>query len=96
KLISIMEHSGLRTLHCNYVHRSTINKKEGLDVPRIFVQGKFSKYVEQDASPCASFHQGNCNHKYSNDLKDCELEVRASSQSEAHCDFNVTDIENKD
>ncbi|KAJ9601499.1 hypothetical protein L9F63_000338 [Diploptera punctata] len=29
---------------CNdYVHRRTINKKENLDVPRIFVQGKFQK-----------------------------------------------------
>jgi methyltransferase-like protein 6 len=26
-----------------YIHRRTINKKEDLDVPRIFVQGKFQK-----------------------------------------------------
>jgi methyltransferase-like protein 6 len=29
------------TLQCDYLHRRTINVKEGVDVERIFVQGKF-------------------------------------------------------
>uniref|UniRef100_A0A0B7B4E4 tRNA N(3)-methylcytidine methyltransferase n=1 Tax=Arion vulgaris TaxID=1028688 RepID=A0A0B7B4E4_9EUPU len=49
KLNSIMEDSGLRTLKSNYVHRSTVNKKEGLNVSRVFVQGKFSKSVEKES-----------------------------------------------
>jgi methyltransferase-like protein 6 len=27
----------------SYVHRRTINKKDGIDVPRIFVQAEFTK-----------------------------------------------------
>lgn len=29
-----------------YVQRRTVNFKEGIDVPRIFVQGKFKKPME--------------------------------------------------
>ena len=34
---------GFETLTLEYVERRTINKKEGVDVPRIFIQGKFRK-----------------------------------------------------
>ena len=34
---------GFEVCNCEYVHRRTVNKKEGLSVPRIFVQGKFVK-----------------------------------------------------
>lgn len=35
--------SGFRTLSNDYVHRRTINKKENIDAPRIFIQCKFQK-----------------------------------------------------
>jgi hypothetical protein len=35
--------AGFEILNNVYIHRRTINKKEDLDVPRIFVQGKFQK-----------------------------------------------------
>ncbi|CAK9817889.1 tRNA N(3)-methylcytidine methyltransferase METTL6 [Anthophora quadrimaculata] len=34
---------GFKILTCNYVHRRTVNLKEKIDVPRIFIQGKFEK-----------------------------------------------------
>lgn len=34
---------GFDVITNSYIHRRTINKKEGLDVPRIFIQGKFQK-----------------------------------------------------
>lgn len=34
---------GFVTITNTYVHRRTVNKKENIDVPRIFVQGKFKK-----------------------------------------------------
>lgn len=34
---------GFETLSCSYVHRRTVNVKENIDVPRIFVQAKFKK-----------------------------------------------------
>jgi len=33
--------AGYTVLSCHYVHRRTINKKEGVDEPRVFVQGRF-------------------------------------------------------
>ena len=33
--------AGFQTLVNEYAHRRTVNKKEGIDVPRIFVQAKF-------------------------------------------------------
>ncbi|BFY98810.1 hypothetical protein BsWGS_01850 [Bradybaena similaris] len=97
KLNSITENCGLKTLQCNYVHRSTINKKEGLDVPRIFVQGKFSKCVEQDLdrTTCSSFHRDSCNNKESNSSHELAVENYVSSQPEPHSDLNVNNVENK-
>ncbi|XP_017881272.1 methyltransferase-like protein 6 isoform X1 [Ceratina calcarata] len=40
---SLFESVGFKTMACDYVHRRTINLKEKIDVPRIFVQGKFEK-----------------------------------------------------
>ncbi|XP_022919642.1 tRNA N(3)-cytidine methyltransferase METTL6 [Onthophagus taurus] len=40
---NVMEKVGFEIISNVYVHRRTINKKEGVDVPRIFVQGKFQK-----------------------------------------------------
>lgn len=36
----LMQNAGFQVCHLNYVKRDTINKKEGICVPRIFVQGK--------------------------------------------------------
>ena len=38
------------THEIQYVHRDTVNKKEGLCVPRIFVQAKFIKPVSAKCS----------------------------------------------
>ncbi|XP_076171950.1 tRNA N(3)-cytidine methyltransferase METTL6 isoform X2 [Ptiloglossa arizonensis] len=40
---NLFESVGFKTLMCNYVQRRTVNLKEKIDVPRIFVQGKFEK-----------------------------------------------------
>lgn len=39
----IFESAGFETITCEYVHRRTVNIKEKVDVPRIFVQAKFRK-----------------------------------------------------
>lgn len=40
---TLFHQAGFQTLHCDYAYRRTVNKKEGIDVPRIFVQAKFVK-----------------------------------------------------
>ena len=40
-LQSLAEDAGFKAVESQYVHRDTVNKKEGLRVPRIFVQAKF-------------------------------------------------------
>ena len=42
---TIFHQSGFQTLENDYAYRRTVNKKEGIDVPRIFVQAKFVKPV---------------------------------------------------
>ncbi|XP_041367405.1 tRNA N(3)-methylcytidine methyltransferase METTL6-like [Gigantopelta aegis] len=39
----LMEQAGFTVTKTTYIQRETVNKKEGLCVPRIFVQGTFSK-----------------------------------------------------
>jgi len=39
----LFESVGFETLACSYVERRTVNVKENIDVPRIFVQAKFKK-----------------------------------------------------
>lgn len=39
----LMDKCGFETVTLEYVERRTINKKEGVDVPRLFLQGKFRK-----------------------------------------------------
>uniref|UniRef100_T2M8X2 tRNA N(3)-methylcytidine methyltransferase n=1 Tax=Hydra vulgaris TaxID=6087 RepID=T2M8X2_HYDVU len=43
KLFELFTSCGYEVVENTYIHRRTINKKEGIDVPRIFVQGKFTK-----------------------------------------------------
>jgi len=40
---SLFHQAGFQTLDIDYAYRRTVNKKEGIDVPRIFVQAKFAK-----------------------------------------------------
>ena len=40
---TLFHQAGFETLVNDYAHRRTVNKKEGVDVPRIFVQAKFRK-----------------------------------------------------
>ncbi|XP_011874138.1 PREDICTED: methyltransferase-like protein 6 [Vollenhovia emeryi] len=39
----LFESVGFETLDCGYVQRRTVNLKENIDVPRVFVQAKFKK-----------------------------------------------------
>ncbi|XP_074651753.1 tRNA N(3)-cytidine methyltransferase METTL6-like [Tubulanus polymorphus] len=43
QLDSLFEGTGFTTLSSDYIHRETVNKKEGLSVERIFVQSKYQK-----------------------------------------------------
>ncbi|OQR70179.1 methyltransferase protein 6-like [Tropilaelaps mercedesae] len=43
----LFEKAGFSTKENSYVCRSTVNRKENIDVPRVFVQGKFVKPFEQ-------------------------------------------------
>ncbi|XP_057371730.1 tRNA N(3)-methylcytidine methyltransferase METTL6-like [Daphnia carinata] len=42
-LKQLVTEAGFEVFTCHYVNRRTINKKEGVDEPRVFVQGKFIK-----------------------------------------------------
>lgn len=42
-LAKLFEEAGLRPVTNDYVLRETVNKKEGLCVPRVFLQSKFTK-----------------------------------------------------
>ena len=48
-LSDLFSKAGFDVVVNEYVHRQTVNKKEGISVPRVFVQSKFSKKTE-DAS----------------------------------------------
>ena len=39
--------AGFYMFENEYVHRRTVNKKEGIDVPRIFIQAKFQKPFDE-------------------------------------------------
>lgn len=43
ELAKLFSESGFQVLMNTYVQRRTVNFKEGIDVPRIFVQGKYKK-----------------------------------------------------
>lgn len=43
KLDELFTSAGFQTAKAEYIFRETINRKEGLCVPRVFVQGKFTK-----------------------------------------------------
>lgn len=42
-LAKLFEEAGLQLVTNDYVLRETVNKKEGLCVPRVFLQSKFTK-----------------------------------------------------
>ncbi|XP_046643552.1 tRNA N(3)-methylcytidine methyltransferase METTL6-like isoform X1 [Daphnia pulicaria] len=43
RLTNLVADAGFDVSSCHYVNRRTVNKKEGVDEPRVFVQGKFIK-----------------------------------------------------
>lgn len=43
KLRELVSEAGFEVVENSYVHRETVNRKEGLSVTRVFVQGKFVK-----------------------------------------------------
>ncbi|XP_021370240.1 methyltransferase-like protein 6 isoform X2 [Mizuhopecten yessoensis] len=56
-LTELVTEAGFIVRECDYVQRETVNKKEGLSVPRIFVQGKFVKPNLKDSSTAK---EGDC------------------------------------
>lgn len=46
ELAKLFSEAGFEILMNTYVQRRTINFKEGIDVPRIFVQGKYKRPAE--------------------------------------------------
>jgi methyltransferase-like protein 6 len=43
EVAGLMQRHGFQSVQSTYVHKHTVNAKEGLDVPRIFVQGVFRR-----------------------------------------------------
>ncbi len=51
KVVELFRLAGFHTTSNEYITRETVNKKEGLCVPRIFVQSKFQKpHVKSSAT----------------------------------------------
>ena len=48
-LTHLVAGAGLDVSSCHYVNRRTVNKKEGVDEPRVFVQGKFIKRCKYES-----------------------------------------------
>ncbi|KAJ3597506.1 hypothetical protein NHX12_001029 [Muraenolepis orangiensis] len=51
RLAELFEGQGFRSMANDYVFRETVNKKEGLCVPRVFLQSKFAKPGPSQTSP---------------------------------------------
>ena len=49
-LESLFEEANLQSVANEYVLRETVNKKEGLCVPRVFLQSKFTKPSQPQSS----------------------------------------------
>ena len=52
KLAELVTEAGFKVTENRYVQKETVNKKEGLCVPRIFIQGRFIKPVIQVQQTC--------------------------------------------
>ncbi|KAL0275409.1 UNVERIFIED_CONTAM: hypothetical protein PYX00_003263 [Menopon gallinae] len=44
-LNNLFKECGFEVVTSSYIESRTVNKKEGIDVPRVFIQGKFKKLV---------------------------------------------------
>ena len=42
--------AGFEAVECRYVQRQTVNKKEDVSVPRVFVQAQFVKKTDESSS----------------------------------------------
>lgn len=49
-LAELFENTGFKSSTNDYVLRETVNKKEGLCVPRVFLQSKFTKNIQSQTS----------------------------------------------
>lgn len=50
EICRLFKAADFEVMSCEYVFRRTVNKKEDIDVQRIFVQGKFRKIEHKGAS----------------------------------------------
>ena len=83
-----MEEAGYSCSKCEYIQRETVNKKEGLCVPRIFVQAKFIKYDStKDRTSCLNVEHVNVTSDSCKNLtvnSDSSENVTAKSDSSAN------------
>ena len=50
KLVDLATEAGFEVCACSYVNKETVNHKEGISAPRIFIQAKLRKPVRTKAT----------------------------------------------
>ena len=77
---------GLVAVKCDYVLRELVNKKEGISVPRVFVQGCFRKpHPEDGATGSASCQSASATCEHSRTV-DSEQDGDMSTTEPHRCD----------
>jgi len=51
KLAELVTEAGFEIIENRYIRKETVNRKEDLCVPRVFVQGRFVKPVSTEQKP---------------------------------------------
>ena len=70
-----MIESGLKEIESTYVERKTVNKKEGIDVARIFVQAKYCKMKHDSGKDTPDFEVN------SNSLQEKEDDLNLTTEA---------------
>jgi len=81
KINSIMEEAGMVPISSSYIYRSTVNVKEGIDVPRIFVQGKYRLKDTINKSDTISTPSPTQEQISTNDIDISRLSLQAKPES---------------
>lgn len=48
KLAELVKEAGFEVMENSYVQKETVNLKEGISAPRVFIQGRFRKPATHD------------------------------------------------
>lgn len=80
KLDDVFERAGYRPVSRSYVQRRTVNKKEKVDVPRVFVQGRYEK-INQSSQSENTTTQSTQHENTTHDLTQSESITPQSTQS---------------